>query len=45
MPRGSKRFRISGFKITPKEARIPKASGWVSLRDLTVSRSDFLVAW
>ena len=42
MPMGSKRLRTSGLMSTPKEARIPKASGCESLRDLTVSSSAFV---
>ncbi len=45
MPSGSKRSRTSGLMRTPKEARMPRASGCACLRRLTVSRSSLVLAW
>lgn len=45
IPSGSNKSRRSDLMRTPKEARTPWASGAESLRFLTVSRSDFSLAW
>jgi len=45
MPSGSKRSRMSDLMRTPKEARMPRVSGCLALRDLTVSRSSLALAW
>ncbi len=45
MPSGSKRSRTSCLMRTPKEARMPRASGCSDLSRLTVSRSSRVLAW
>ena len=41
---GSNRSRRSGLIMTPKEARMARAEGWVVLISLTVARSVRVLA-
>ena len=45
IPSGSKTSRTSDLIMTPKEARMPWASGFLALISFAVSRSSLLLAW